>query len=374
MQDPVDKPGVAYFAGYMFNEGAGVLEARELMGRTLRMGTSFAGDAHTESIHFTFAAPSAHREEAFGLLKLAVASPRFDAEPMERARRAALASLEQERVDPGSIAMRRLAGLMYGSTRYAVPIKGTPEALARITADDVRAYRDRTFARDNLRVAVAGDIDAATLARLLDDVFGALPQKSTLQLAPEIATVEARHETIAVDLPQTIVVFGNTSPVLDARQGLAAGLFNQMLSEQFTGRLFQAVREREGLVYSISTGRGQLLQLETFYGSFGAAPVNTSRALALTMSEISRLVNDGPTEQELMDAKASFRGGYYLGLDTNANLSAMLLAMLERDLPDTYLTDFDGMVAAISIDEVRAVAKLIARPDRMVSVEVGRGG
>ena len=50
----------------------------------------------------------------------------------------------------------------------------------------------------------------------------------------------------------------------------------------------------------------------------------------------------------------------------------MLLAMLERNLPDTYLADFDAEVAGVSIDEVRAAGQLVARPDRMVSVEVGR--
>ena len=251
-------------------------------------------------------------------------------------------------------------------------MKGTPEAVARISADDVRAYRKRVFARDNLRVAVAGDIDAATLATLLDDVFAMLPAKSELRPAPAIAAAAVQHQAIAMELPQTIVLFGNSVPTLDARQSLAANVFNQILGAQFTGRLFTALRDREGLVYSIGTGRGRLVQSETFYGTFGAAPGNAARAMAVTMSEIQRLVSEGPSEEELRDAKAAFRGGYYLGLDTSANLSSMLMAMLEQDLPDTYLADFDAQVAGITIDEVRAIAKLLARPDQMVSVGVGK--
>lgn len=372
VQDPVDKSGVAYFAGYLFNEGAGDLDAKDLMGRLMRIGSTFASNALTESVYVNFAAPSAHRDEAFALLKLAIASPRFDTEPMERARRVALAALEQENVDPGSRAMRSLARLLYGPTRYAEPIHGSRAALARISEQDVRAYRGKVFARDNLRVAVAGDIDAKTLAKVLDDVFGALPAKAELRAPPSIEDTQAKHETIAVDLPQTMVVFGNTLPALDARQALAAGLFNQVLSAQSTGRLFQALREREGLVYSVSTARGQLEQRDTFYGSFGAAPANAPRALALTMSEIERLVKEGPSAQELEDAKAAFRGGYYLGLDTSANLSGMLLSMLERNLPDTYLADFDAQIAGISIDEVRAVGRLVVRTDKTASVSIGK--
>ena len=372
LQDPADKPGVAYFVGYMFNEGAGDFSPTELMRRRTRIGSSFSGSALGERIHINFSAPSVQRDEAFRLLKLAIASPRFDAEPMERARRGALASLEQERLDPGSVTMSRLSELLFGQTRYAIPVKGTPDAVARISVDDVRAYRMRVFARDTLQVAVAGDIDAATLAKVLDDLFAGLPAKADLQPAPAIVTATAQHHAIAMSLPQTIVAFGNVAPLLDARQGLAASLFNQVLSAQFTGRLFQAVREREGLVYSISTGRGRFLQSEMFYGTFGAAPSNTSRAMALTMSEIDRLVREGPTEDELRDAKAAFRGGYYLGLDSSSNLSGMLMTILSEGLPDSYLVNFDAEVASVTINEVRAAAKLVAHPDRMVSVSVGK--
>jgi zinc protease len=249
---------------------------------------------------------------------------------------------------------------------------GTQDALARITVDDVRAYRTRVSARDTLRVAVAGDIDPATLAKVLDEVFSVLPAKAELQTSPVTVAPSAQHEAIAMDLPQTIVMFGNTAPLLDARQGLAASLFNQILSAQFTGRLFKAVREREGLVYSVSTGRGRYSRWETFYGGFGAAPGNAPRAMALTMSEIDRLVSEGPSEEELRDAKAAFRGGYYLGLDTCADLSQMLMTMLENGLPDSYLVDFDAQVAGITIDEVRAAAKLVTHPSRMISVSVGK--
>jgi zinc protease len=372
VQDPADKPGVAYFVGYMFNEGAGDLSPQELMRQRTRIGSSFSGSALAESISINFTTPTTQRDEAFRLLKLAIASPRFDAEPIERARRSALASLEQERLDPGSVAMRRLSELLYGQTRYAIPVKGTPDAVARISRDDIRQYRKRVFARDTLQVAVAGDIDGATLARVLDDLFTVLPGKADLQPAPAIVAAAAQRQMIAMDLPQAIVVFGNVAPVLDARQGLAASLFNQVLSAQFTGRLFQAVREREGLVYSISTGRGRLERSETFFGSFGAAPDNASRAMAVTRIEIDHLVNEGPTEDELLDAKAAFRGGYYLGLDTSGNLTAMLMTMLEQGLPDSYLANFDAEVASISSDEVRAAARLVARLDKMVSVSVGR--
>ncbi len=94
--------------------------------------------------------------------------------------------------------------------------------------------------------------------------------------------------------------------------------------------------------------------------------------MSLAMSEINRLVSEGPSEQELEDAKAAFRGGYYLGLDTSANLSSTLLAMLEQRLPDTYLADFDSEIASITIDEFRAAAKLLARTDAMASVSVGK--
>jgi zinc protease len=372
LEDPADKPGVAHLASYLFNEGAGDLDTQSLMRRMSRIGADFSGETNAENLTVTLSTPSAHRDEAFGLLKLAVAAPRFDAEPLERGKRAALATLEQERQDPGSAAWRQLGTMLYGKSRYAISEKGTPEGLALISAEDIRAYRSRVFARDNIRVAVAGDIDASTLSKVLDDVFGALPAKADIRPAQIFMPAQAQKKTIALDLPQTIVVFANFASALDARQSLGASLFNQILSAQFTGRLFMALREREGLVYSISTDRGLFSRFGSFYGSFGAAPGNAERAMSLAMSEINRLVSEGPSEQELEDAKGAFRGGYYLGLDTSANLSSTLLAMLEQKLPDTYLADFDSAIASITIDEVKAAAKLVARPDAMAIVSVGK--
>ncbi len=235
LEDPADKPGVAHLASYLFNEGAGDLDTPSLMRRLSRIGADFTGETNSENLTVTLSTPSANRDEAFGLLKLAVAVPRFDAEPLERGKRAALASLEQERQDPGSAAWRQLGTMLYGQSRYAISEKGTPEGLALISADDIRAYRGRVFARDNLRVAVAGDIDASTLSRVLDDVFGALPARADIQPAQVFAPAQAQQQTIALDLPQTIVVFANFAPALDARQSLAASLFNQIFPRSSPG-------------------------------------------------------------------------------------------------------------------------------------------
>lgn len=373
-QDPVDKFGTAYFAGYLFNEGAGELDASALSARLMRIGASFAGDALHSGININFTAPSAHRDEAFNLLKLAIAEPRYDSEPMERARRTALASLEQERISPGGVATRRLAQLLYGSSRHALPVQGTRESLAAISVADVKEFRRRVFARDNLRVAVAGDIDAQSLSHLLDDLFAALPAKADLRPEPISEAAAAHQEAVGMDLAQTIVVFGNVAPKLNPKQSLAANVFTQILSASFTGRLFKIVREREGLVYSVGAARGVSRDWETFWGSLGAAPDKADRALAVTVREIERLAKDGPSEVELDDAKSALRGSTYLGLDTSPNLSAMLLWMLESDLPDSFLTDYDAAVSTISINDVREASQLIFRLDKMQSVSVGKAG
>jgi zinc protease len=371
-QDPADKLGAAYFAAYLFNEGAGDFDAKALAAKLSRIGAGFAGDANLGSISFTFTTPSAHRDEAVSLLKLAMTSPRFDNEPIERARRAALANLKQEAVAPGSVAMRRLSGMLHGSSRYAQSIYGTPQTLDRISVDDIRAVRKRIFARSNLRVAAAGDIDAKSLATLLDEVFGSLPAAADITPSSAPEPVVARQEMISMDLPQTIVLFANNLPRLDGKSAHAASVFNQILSASFTGRLFQIVREKEGLVYSVATNRLAFPKWDMFWGSLGAAPDKAERAFALTMREIDRLVKDGPSAQELEDAKSALRGSTYLGLDTSANLSAMLLWMLERKLPDTFIADYDAAIASITIDDVRAAGQVLFHPECMVSVSVGK--
>ena len=114
------------------------------------------------------------------LLRLAVTKPHFDDEPVERIRAQIEASIRGSARDPDEIAGDALRNAAFPGHPYGRPVEGTSDSVAAITTGDLKAFFGHTFARNNLKVAVVGAIDPASLGRLLDDVFGDLPIKSEL--------------------------------------------------------------------------------------------------------------------------------------------------------------------------------------------------
>ena len=119
------------------------------------------------------------KDEAFDLLRLAIEQPRFDAAPIDRIRAQIVSGIVASARDPETEAGGKWREALYGDHPYARPDEGTENRWRPITADDLHAFHKAIFARGNLHVGVVGAIDAETLKRELDKLFGDLPEKPT---------------------------------------------------------------------------------------------------------------------------------------------------------------------------------------------------
>src|SRR5262249_9381185 len=170
-------------------------------------------------------------ETAVDLLRLALNEPRFEDEAVERIRVQVLATVRRASTNPQELASRSWWDAAFPRHPYGRQIRGTLESVARISADDLKGYVRRTFARANLKVGVVGDIDAATLGQMLDRIFGVLPQ------APELGTVAAaipqglgQFVRVNLDVPQTVIQFGGPGLLREDPDFVAGALVNHVLS------------------------------------------------------------------------------------------------------------------------------------------------
>src|SRR5262245_54688116 len=179
-QDPRGKEGLANFLASMLDEGAGDLVAKQFQERMEELAMRMSFDDGRDAFYGSFETLTENRAEAAKLLALAITKPRFDAEAIERMRKQHLAGLAYAARDPTRVASEQWMALAFAGHPYGRPANGTPESLADIRRADLAEFHKRVFAKDNLCVVVVGDIDAATLGKLLDNVFGALPAKAKL--------------------------------------------------------------------------------------------------------------------------------------------------------------------------------------------------
>ncbi len=370
VQDLPGKAGTANLATSLLDDGAGDLDSKAFHDRLERKAIEVSFSAERDNVRGSLRTLTENRDEAFDLLRLALTSPRFDAAEVELIRAQILSILRRQATNPGDIASRRWWETAFEGHPYGRPVSGTLETVPNITTDDLKAYTHRVVARQNLKIAVVGDIDAETLKPLLDRVFGALPEKP--ELTP-IANVTpqglGRHIVVNLDVPQAVVDFGGPGIARKDPDFMAAYTVNHILGGgTFSSRLYQEVREKRGLAYTVSDSLLWLNHAALFLGGTATRADRTGEALGLIEKEIHRLGDSGPTATELAEAKAYLNSSFALNLDTSSKIAALLVQLQLDDLGIDYITRRPAMIAAVTLDDTRRVAKRLLNNGLLVTV------
>ncbi|RTL48429.1 MAG: insulinase family protein [Bradyrhizobiaceae bacterium] len=372
-QDPDGKAGTGSLAADTLDEGAGDLDSKtyheRLERRAIQMNFSVSRDYLRGSLRML----KENRDEAFDLLRLALTSPRFDAEPLERVRAQTLSLLRRESTSPGSIASDRFWAAAYEGHPYARPSNGTLESVPKIEAADLKDYVRRTLARDNLKIAVVGDVDAETVGKLLDKTFGGLPAKSELTPVANIDFAKTPQKfVVPLDVPQTAILFGGAGIARNDPDFMAAYIVNHIIGGgSLSSRLYHEVREKRGLVYSVSSSLIWMNHSSMFFGSTATRADKAGETLDTINAELKRISEEGPTQKELDEAKSYLKGSQMLALDSSTKFAGALVQYQLDNLGIDYLERRSGIIDAVTLDDAKRVAKRIWG-NGVLSVSVGR--
>ena len=373
-QDPADKAGVGYMVASLLDEGAADLDSKtfheRLDRRAIELGFSIERDRLRGSLRML----KDNSEEAFGLLRLALTAPRFDTDDVERIRSQIMSGLRRNTTNPNALAGRKFIELAFGEHHpYGRQTHGTLESIPTIKTSDLRDYVHHVLARDHLKIAVVGDIEPATLAKLLDQTFGGLPAKSDLvPVADVVAAKPPQHAFIPLDVPQTTVMFGGPGIKRHDPDFMAAYIDNHILGGgSLSSRLYHEVREKRGLAYSISEALLWMDHSDLFVGTTGTRADRAGESVDAIDKEIQRFADSGPTQKELDEAKSYLKGSQMLALDTSAKLASGLLQYQMDNLPIDYIEKRNALVDAVTLDQARQVAKRLWGQG-LLTVIVGR--
>lgn len=373
-QDPPDRPGTANLMAQMLDEGAGDLDAeafhRRLEERAIEMSFSAGRDALTGSVRTL----TEHRAEAFALLRQALEQPRFDEAPLVRVRESILSGIRRASTNPNSLASDTFSATAFPDHSYGRRNTGTLEAVAAITAADLRAMHRVLVARDRLKVAVVGDITAAELGPLLDDVFGGLPSGTSLKPVPDIVMASGGvRRLVPMDIPQAIIAFGLPGLKRDDPDFIPAFVMNHILGGgTFSSRLYSQVREQRGLAYSISSGLVTLEATGLLSGGTSTRSDRAAESLAVIEAELRRMGAEGPTAIELEQAKRFLIGNWAMRFETSSQIASNLIRIQLDGFDPGYLDRRNGLIAAVTMEDVRRVATRLLGDPKLLVVVVGK--
>jgi len=301
-------------------------------------------------------------------------SPAFPEAAIEREKARVIASLKDADTKPATIVARTFARALFGDHPYVLRSSGEVQTVAALTRADLQQfYRDHYHA-DRAVVAIMGDVTRARAAAIAEELTRGLPNSgSALAAMPPVAALTAPiANEVAHPSAQAHILLGQPGMKRDDPDYFPLWVGNYVLGGGgFSSRLYEQVREKRGLSYSVYSGFIPYQQPGPFQIGLQTRNDQVEQALRVVRDVLKDFVTNGPTQAELDAAKQNVIGGFALRIDSNDKILNYLAVIGFYRLPLDYLDAFTARVEAVTLDQIRDAFRRRIDPERLATVVVG---
>ena len=354
--------GAAHYLEHLLFKGTANRTALEISSSVDAVGGELNAFTSKELTCFYARVLDADLPMAMDVVSDVVTSALLRSEDVDAERDVILEEIAMRDDDPGDLVHEEFADALYGHASLGRPILGTVETIETITPRNIRSFYNRQYQAPNLVVAAAGNVDHAAVVRAVKKSFGraGLLDSDALPAQPRggvLRTRGAGHiRVFNKATEQANVVLGVPGLARDDDRRFALGVLNAALGGGMSSRLFQEIREKRGLAYSVFSFTSSYADTGMFGIYAGCIPKKVDDVLAIARDELAKVAASGITADELSRGKGQMRGGLVLGLeDTGSRMSRIGKAeLLTGDLWST--ADVLHAVEAVTIEDVQAVA------------------
>ena len=371
MFDPPGKSGLAALTHLVLDLGAGALDENAIADRLADVGARLDGGSDTDraNVNLRTLVEPEKKQVALDLLRLVLQQPRFDPAVFAREKARAVAGLKETLTRPEGMAARAFWQAMYPKHPYGR--QPTPEGLDALNVADARALYQRLYTARNATITIVGKVSRAEAEGIAESLAAGLPRGEAVALPPEPLAPSAQVKKIPHPASQTHVYLGSPAiarghpdffPLVVGNYSLGGG--------GFVSRLMKEVRDRRGYAYSVFSYFSPLRQAGPFQIGLQTKRAQSGEALALARSILEEFIRSGPTEDELVAAKANLMGSFPLRLDSNQKILDNVAAIAFYGLPLDYLDTYRQKVSEVTTEQIKAAFARHVRPDNLVTVMV----
>jgi predicted Zn-dependent peptidase len=277
--------------------------------------------------------------------------------------------------DPSDTVHEAFTSKLFGDTPLGRPILGTADSINAITREQIFEHYEARYTPEHLVVAAAGNLDHEVVVELVRQAFGPVLGRAEAPAVPRLAgdqvgqPVGVGTTLISRGIEQANLVLGCEALARNDDRRFALGVLNAAFGGGMSSRLFQEVREKRGLAYSVYSFSGQHADTGMWGIYVGCLPAKADEVLAICADEINRVVEGGLTDAELARGKGQVRGSIVLSLE---DPSSRMSRLGKSELVYPRLEPVDEVLAAIdsvSHDDIRAIAAdILTRPKTLAVV------
>lgn len=377
--EPADKIGLAGLTGSVMRTGGGGELTAEQVDEELEqlagdVGISIGRQAGSASLDILSKDLRRGLQIFAGLLR----QPAFEPARVELAKLQAIEGIRRRQDNPGLIVGREFVKQLYGP-EHPTARESTIESIARITRDDLAAFHRRTVHPNGIILGVTGDFDKAVMLSLLRATFGDWKKGDVPELkiadAPEAPAGRSTVRFVNKETSQTHLRVGHLTLKEDDPDYVALAIANDILGgSSFRSRLFNDVRTKRGLAYSVGS------RLNTGMHDQGVWLMRAETKLPSTQEVISRFVanlermrTELVTDEELAEAKEAYVNSFVFSFTSPSAIVNRFIELEYDGLPKDFLQQLRARVVALTKEDILAAAKKHLHPDRLTIVAVGPG-
>ena len=302
-------------------------------------------------------------ERALEILQNVLQTPVFPPEKFETELEQVVMEVLADDDSPLSFTFRKAQKLLYQDHPYATPHKGTPESLRALQRETTASfYFDHDVPRESVLAAV-GNFDPEQFIARVSERFGSV-------CLEDKATVECDDSSLLAELPETprqvvherqteaeSLVLGFFAPRVHSKESFAMRVLDCVLGGSMDSRLFNEVRDKRGLAYSVGSTYSTLRGPGAFVIYLLTEPGNHQNALSQCLSEVEKLQNDKVPVDELERAKEYIKGTYVMAQETGMGQADMLATSEFLELGPDFVKEYPARVDAVSSDQIQRLAQ-----------------
>jgi len=369
-------PGLANFCAQLLDQGADGLDANAIATQFEDVGALYSAQVQKDRLVISLRSLSNAKQltPSVNLLARLLSHPSFSPAAIENIRNQLLIGLKKSLQQPNLLATFAFFKAIYQDDHpYAHPVIGTTESITAIQQDVLLAFHQQHFVGSNANITIVGNLSKEEAKSLVDTLMQSLPKGTKAPLLPVVASlIKATTEHIPFQSEQTHVMLGQPCATSHDPDYFPLTVGNYILGgNALNSRLYQEVRRKRGLVYSVGSSLFTLKQPAPFMIRLQTKNERAKEAINVTTDTLARFIAEGPTDEEVSEAKNGLTRALPLEINSNDKITNFVSNLAFYELPSDFLSTYDHHIKSVSAAEIKSVLQKRIDPTKMVLVTVG---
>jgi len=370
--EPNELNGISHFIEHAVFKGTEKRSALQIAIETDRLGGNLDAFTMHEETGFAIKVVDRQIANAFGLLADMLSNPLFDEKELKREQRVIIEEIKMTEDAPEDFLGEIFNEQLFPNHPLGLSIAGTPKTVKTFNREVTRKFHEENFSPQNLIITASGNLEHAQIVDLAEKSFNFKTKNrrpKTEDQKPTIAAPIVIKKNKNLEQAHLIIA----APFVDAKseRRYAADILANALGGGTSSRLWQKIREEKGLAYSVGSSAAMYLDCGVFSIYAGTSPEQTEEVLDIVIKELSRVVRNGITRQELELIKEQTIASILLGLE-DSSVRAGTLARLEMvHGRQISLEETIEKIEVVSVEEVRDLAREFFQTEKIAFAALG---